>query len=144
MTPKLPVPWLLCWVRRWCTEDAELSADVKRAVPRQDLASSSRSRRAAAGRAQLLAKGRHIDGLQIPAQLRQFGIARDTAEFQRGNSKFCEIFVKFRRNLAQFDQNFAKFCEISVKMRKKKGQVFDEIRTILRGQFNFVLSRSSL
>ena len=64
----------------------------------------SRSRRAAAGRAQLLAKGQQTDRLQIPAQLRRFGIGQDRAGyagFQRGNRKFCEISVKFRRNFGE-------------------------------------------
>ena len=52
------------------------------------------SRRAAAGRAQLLAKRRHIGRVRLPAELLEVGDGRGRAGKKWGNFKFREILRK--------------------------------------------------
>jgi hypothetical protein len=91
------------------------------------------SRRAAAGRAELLAKKRHIDRLQNPAKLRRFriggrirgGIIRDFRKmlhFGKIPKKFGQIWRKFSKILAKF----AKFW----KKTAKNSAIFNENFTI--------------
>ena len=67
------------------------------------------SRRAAAGRAELLAEGQHTDRLQNPAKLRRFGIGgriggRITRNFKGGISRNAAFSSKGKT--ANFDSSF--------------------------------------
>ena len=62
---------------------------------------SRRSRRAAAGRVQLLAKGQNAERLQVPAELRHFRIGHDKGQIQSelqlaNGNLFLEILAIFR------------------------------------------------
>ena len=92
-----------------------------------------RSRRAAAGRAELLAKSAHAGHLRLPAELLE--VAENSgnskgSEF--GISEKCCILEKSRKNLVKFGENSAKFWQKLRNFGKKQQKIQQFLTKILR------------
>merc|ERR1712159_538257 len=101
------------------------------------------SRRAAAGRAQLLAKSAHAGHLRLPAELLE--VAENSgnskgSEF--GISEKCCILEKSRKKLVKFGENSAKFWQKLRNFGKKQQQIQQFLTKILRLESGVVLARS--
>ena len=92
-----------------------------------------KSRRAAAGRAQLLAKSAHAGHLRLPAELLE--VAENSgnskgSEF--GISEKCCILEKSRKILVKFGENSAKFWQNLRNFGKKQQKIQQFLTKILR------------
>ena len=96
-------------------------------------ATTRSSRRAAAGRAELLAKSAHAGHLRLPAELLE--VAENSgnskgSEF--GISEKCCILEKSRKNLVKFGENSAKFWQKLRNFGKKQQKIQQFLTKILR------------
>ena len=104
------------WLRRGTLPPSSSRPEQRCSQPPANLQRSSR--RAAAGRAQLLAKERTaiLEYVKFSEFFPRLKPTRPRLKPPGARLKPADISLKLVKNLANFERNFVKFCEISVKM----------------------------